>query len=470
MAKTTHIAIVPGPLLSHLVSTIEFSKRLVHLHPNFHVTCIFPVLESPPSAFMSNLQHLPSSIEPIFLPPIRKHEMPEGAEPVVQIQLTVTKSLPLLRDLLKSLNSKTPLSALLSEPFSFELLDFAKEQLNTLSFVFFPSAAMVLSLFYYIPKLDQMISGEFTDLSEPIQIPGCVPLHGRDLPKPVQNRASVGYQHFIERAKKFFFLDGVLVNSFVELEEGTARALTKEGCENPPVYLIGPITQSADSVSGSVSDSECLSWLDKQPPRSVLFMCFGGGGTLSQTQINELAFGLEQSGKRFLWVLRVPCDSLDVSVDSSNEDPLEFLPEGFLERTKEQGLVVPSWAPQVQILAHSSTGGFLTNCGWNSILESVQHGVPLIAWPLFAEQKMNTVMLTNGLEVALRPKVNKNGIVERGEISKVVKSLMEGEEGKEVGKRMRNLKEAAANAVKNDGSSTKALSEVAMKWQQFCGI
>lgn len=108
----------------------------------------------------------------------------------------------------------------------------------------------------------------------------------------------------------------------------------------------------------------------------------------------------------------------------SQNDSFDFLPKGFLDRTKEQGLVVTSWAPQVEVLAHGSTCGFLSHIGWNLTLESIVHGVPLITWPLFAEQKMNTILLEEGLHVALSPKVNENGLVERADIGKVVKSLM----------------------------------------------
>ncbi|KAH7845329.1 hypothetical protein Vadar_000706 [Vaccinium darrowii] len=103
--------------------------------------------------------------------------------------------------------------------------------------------------------------------------------------------------------------------------------------------------------------------------------------------------------------------------------------QGFLDRIKGFGLVVPFWAPQAQILSHGSTGGFLTHCGWNSTLKSIVNGIPLIAWPLYAEQKMNIVILSEDLEVVLRLKVGENGIIGRTEISEVVKCLMEGEEG-----------------------------------------
>ncbi|THG06260.1 hypothetical protein TEA_006035 [Camellia sinensis var. sinensis] len=163
--------------------------------------------------------------------------------------------------------------------------------------------------------------------------------------------------------------------------------------------------------------------------------------------------------------MRNPSDNASaVFFNAHNQnDPFSFLPEGFLERTQGRGLVVPSWALQIVVLSHRATGGFLTHCGWNSTLESIAHGLPLIAWPLFAEQKMNAVMLTEGLKVALRPKCHESRLVGREEIAEVVKSLMEGEDGKEVHQRMGGLRDAAAKVLSDEGSSAKSLSDLAFK-------
>ncbi|RDY13891.1 Hydroquinone glucosyltransferase, partial [Mucuna pruriens] len=201
---------------------------------------------------------------------------------------------------------------------------------------------------------------------------------------------------------------------------------------NSGVYLIGPIMQTG--ASDEQKDSECVRWLENQRPNSVLYVSFGNAAYLG----------------------------------AASGDPLRFLPDGFLERTKGRGFVVPSWAPQTQILSHPSTGGFLTHCGWNSILESIVLGVPMLTWPLFAEQRMNAVLLTDGLKVALRPKFNENGIAEREEIAMVVKALMVGEEGNEIRQRIEKLKDAAADALKEDGSSTRALYQFGSQLES-CG-
>ncbi|KAK4267853.1 hypothetical protein QN277_024581 [Acacia crassicarpa] len=450
MAKTTHIAVIPSPGFSHLVPIIEFSKRLIHLHPDFQVHCIIPSLGSPSSTSISYLQTLPSNINPIFLPPVPHNNMPQenNNHTGFQIQRTVTLSLPHIREELESLmssRSNNKLAALIVDVFAMEVLDIASE-LNILSHV---------------------------DLQDPIEIPGCVPVHGRDLPDSLQDRSSEVYKQFLGRSRRIGFADGVLVNSFTELEAQTIKALEEEAKEKqkkPRIYPVGPILHSGSA--GDENRTGCVNWLNKQQPRSVLYVSFGSGGTLSQEQLNELAFGLELSGERFLWVVRPPSNNPSAAyLDNSNEqNPLDFLPEGFLERTKEKGFVIPSWAPQIQILSHSSTGGFLSHCGWNSVLESVQKGVPLMAWPLFAEQRINAVLLTDGMKVALRPKGDESGIVGREEIAELVKSLMKGEEGNEIRKRMSVLRDASANALKEeDGSSTETLLQLALQWKDLGG-
>ncbi|MED6174430.1 hypothetical protein PIB30_068866 [Stylosanthes scabra] len=467
MAKTTRIAVVPSPGFTHLVPIVEFSKRFLELHPNFRVTCIIASLGSNTDSTKSYLETLPSNIDSIFLPPINKQDLPQGAYAGILIQKTVTLSLPSIRETLKSITSREPLAALIADAFAFEALALAKE-FNSLSYLYSPTSVMATSLCLHLPKLDKDVSGEYRDLKSPIYLPGCVPVFGRDLPAPTQNRSSDMYKHYLERSIGCSKANGFIINSFLELESASIKALAKEK-SNFDFYTVGPITQKTSS-SNDVKELECLTWLDRQPRCSVLYVSFGSGGTLSQKAITELALGLELSGQRFLWVLRVPSDSSFAAYlgNERNEDPLKFLPDGFLERTKEKGLVVPSWAPQVQILSHHSVDGFLSHCGWNSVLESMQVGVPLITWPLFAEQRMNAVLLVEVLKVAVRPNAREDGVVEKEEVSKVIKCLMETEEGTIIRKRMESLKVYAADAIKKDsGSSTHALSQLASKWENF---
>ncbi|KAL6982003.1 hydroquinone glucosyltransferase [Sarracenia purpurea var. burkii] len=467
MDQTPHVAIFPSQGMGHLIPLAEFAKRLVLTH-GFSVTFVVPTDGPLPAAQKAFLEALvPLGITHLLLPPVNFDDLPDDVRIETRISLTAARSLHSLRDAFKSLVASSRLVALVVDLFGTDAFEVAKE-FKISPYIFFPSTAMTLSLVFHLPKLDAAVSCEYRDLPEPIQIPGCIPIRGEDLLDPVQDRQNEAYKWVLHHAKRYRLAEGIMVNSFRDLEDGAIKALQEEEPGKPPVYPIGPLVQIDSTSTDGVDRPESLRWLDDQPRGSVLFISFGSGGTLSYNQLTELAFGLEMSEQRFLWVVRSPNDKIAnatyFSVESE-KNPFAFLPDGFVERTKGRGLVVPSWAPQAEILSHRSSGGFLTHCGWNSTLESVVNGVPLIAWPLYAEQKMNAVMLTEDIKVALRPKIGEDGVIGRGEIAKVVKELLEGEEGKQIRSRMTNLKDAAAKVVSDDGSSTKSLADLAQKWK-----
>lgn len=363
--------------------------------------------------------------------------------------------------------SSNKLVTLVVDLFGTDAFDLAIE-LGISYYIFFPSTAMALSLFFYLPELDKSVTCEYSDMTDLVQIPGCnVPVRGSDLLDPVQDRNDEGYKWLMHHATRYTMAEGIIENSFMELEPGALNYLQTVEQGKPTVYAVGPLIKVDYSLNDS--GSEIIKWLDQQPTGSVLFVSFGSGGTLTFDQLTELAHGLELSQQRFIWVVRNPSqipNSTYFTVQSQN-DPLAYLPEGFLNRIKGRGLVKPDWAPQAQILGHGSTGGFISHCGWNSILESVVHGVPIITWPLYAEQKMNAVIVVDDVKVGLRPTGVGERVVERLEIAEVVKALMEGEEGKKVKNRVMELKEAAARAVSPGGASTKTVSELAKKWSDL---
>ncbi|RZC91320.1 hypothetical protein C5167_027382 [Papaver somniferum] len=450
-----HIIMLPSPGMGHLIPFIELAKRLV-LNHGFSVTLTIPTATASPSkAQQSVLDSLPSSINSMFLSPVDLSNLPAGAKPETVISLTVKRSLPSLSNLFKHITSTHRVVALVVDLFGPDAFDVAME-FNVKPYIFFPSTAMLLALLFQMPKLDQDYTCEYRDVQEPIQIPGSIAIKGIDFPGPLQDRKNEAYTWVLHHARRYKLAAGVLVNSFDDFETGTIKALKGSESGNPPVYPIGPLIRTGGN-DNVYDESGSLKWLDDQPFGSVLFVSFGSVGTLSSEQLNELALGLEMSEQRFLLVARSP-------IDRAANASFDFLPEGFIERTKNRGLVIHPWAPQVQVLSHTSTGGFLTHCGWNSTLESVVHGVPLIAWPLFAEQKMNALMLED-LKVALRPKANEGGIIERGEISRVIKGLMDGEEGKIIKSRMAELKSAATRVSEKNGSSAKSLDEFANTWK-----
>jgi hypothetical protein len=190
-------------------------------------------------------------------------------------------------------------------------------------------------------------------------------------------------------------------------------------------------------------------------------------GLFSKEQLREIAFGLERSGHRFLWVVRnPPSDKKSVALSAHpNIDLDSLLPEGFLDRTKDRGLVLKSWAPQVAVLNHPSVGGFVSHCGWNSVLEAVCAGVPLVAWPLYAEQRVNRIFLVEEMKLALPMNESDNGFVSSAEVEERVLGLMESEEGKLIRERTIAMKIAAKAALNEGGSSRVALSKLVESWK-----
>jgi hydroquinone glucosyltransferase len=469
LSKPPMIVMLPSPGMGHLIPIIEFAKRIL-LHQNLNITLIIPTEASPSKAQINVLQSLPNSISHTFLPPVSFSDLPPNSKIETIISLTVLRSLPSLRQKFTTLSSTHTLTAVIVDLFATDAFDVAVE-FNVPKYVFYPSSTTALSLFLYLPRLDQEVHCEYRELTEPVQIPG-FPIHGKYLLDPVQDRKNDAYKYVLHNAKRYSEADGIIENSFLELEPGPVKELQKEEPGKPKIYPVGPLVKKDVGQTGS-NGSEILKWLDNQPHGSVLFVSFGSGGTLSSNQIIELALGLEMSEQRFLWVVRSPNDKIANASyfnAESHSDPFDFLPNGFLERTKGRGFVVSSWAPQPSVLAHGSTGGFLTHCGWNSILESVVNGVPLVVWPLFAEQKMNAVILTEGAKVSLRPNVGEDGLVERHEIASVVKCLMEGEDGKKLRYQMKDLKEAAAKTLGENGTSTNHISNLALKWSNISNV
>ncbi|XP_020588992.1 hydroquinone glucosyltransferase-like [Phalaenopsis equestris] len=458
MAETNsapHIVVVSSPGIGHITPLAELTKKLLVLHQRFTAT-IVTFSDLPPCS-------LPPSISTVQLPLLPLHNLPPNTHIVTRICLTMAHSVPLLREILISLKRTTRLAAVIFDLFGSDFLSMVKE-LGIPAYMFITSNLFFLSFMLHLPTLAETTAGEFRDLPEPLRLPGCVPLKSEDFLEPLQERGSEVWDWVIHLARHCHLPDGILVNSFEALEAGAAKFLRKRGDGKASIWCIGPLSQSNLDIDSERPSHKCIEWLNLQSSGSVVFVCFGSGGTLSLEQTKELALGLEMSGQKFLWVVRVPNDTEAsgsfFNPKQDDNDSLMFLPDGFLERTKERGMIALSWAPQQEVLSHYAIGGFVSHCGWNSVLESLVNGVPMVAWPLYSEQRMNAVLLVEGVKVALRVNVGVNGLVRREEVAKAVKELMVGAEGKEVRQKMQEMKKEGMRAVEKDGSSYKAIEEV----------
>lgn len=253
---------------------------------------------------------------------------------------------------------------------------------------------------------------------------------------------------------------GVIVNSFYELEPVYAdhyrNELGRRAWHLGPVSLCSRDTEekSRRGREAAIDENECLKWLQSKEPNSVVYVCFGSMMVFSDAQLKEIAMGLEASGKPFIWVVKK-------GGAKSEGEKLEWFPEGFEERMGEsnKGLIIRGWAPQVMILDHGAVGGFVTHCGWNSTLEGVCAGVPMVTWPMYGEQFYNAKFLTDivkiGVGVGVQTWIGMGGgePVKKEVIEKAVRRIMVGQEAEEMRNRAKELSQMAKRAVEEGGSS-----------------
>ncbi|CAN4103375.1 unnamed protein product [Withania somnifera] len=229
--------------------------------------------------------------------------------------------------------------------------------------------------------------------------------------------------------------------------------------QNKKLWAVGPILPSQGDHKIQ-NHHLCLDWLNKQPPKSVLYVSFGTTTSFSPEQIKELAIGLELSKHRFIWVLRNADKGDPITNDcEENKTVLLELPEGFEDRVKGVGLVLREWAPQQEILAHSSTAGFMSHCGWTSCLESISAGVPIAAWPIQFDQPKNGFFLTEILKIGLlvRTWEKREELVTASTIQNIVSKLMASDEGDMIRKRTQELSEAVRQSTEKGGISRMEL-------------
>ena len=249
-----------------------------------------------------------------------------------------------------------------------------------------------------------------------------------------------------ERAQK---ASAIIVNTFDALEHDVLDAFSS--ILLPPIYSIGPLNlllnndvtnnEELKTIGSNLwkEEPKCLEWLNSKEPNSVVYVNFGSIMVMTSDQLTELAWGLANSNKNFLWVIRP--DLVAGGINCA-------LPNEFVKETKDRGMLA-SWCPQEEVLAHPAVGGFLTHCGWNSTLESVCEGVPMLCWPFFAEQQTNCRFCCKEWGIGLEIED-----VKREKVEALVRELMEGEKGKEMKARALEWKKLAHEAASSPHGSS----------------
>ncbi|KAJ0984937.1 hypothetical protein J5N97_003293 [Dioscorea zingiberensis] len=448
--KKEQILIFPFMAHGHTIPLLYLAAELSTR--NLQVT----VITTPGNA--TSLRHqLPSSVHLYLFPFPQSPLLPTGVES--------TDLLPTF-DLHSALHSAfIAATALLRPNFHHLLLDLHSRNslpLCVISDFFLPWTLDVCRLFsvprivfhgmsafsLYLTKAiclhqPQKLAGIVSD-EEPFIVPGA-PLDFRitlsDVPKDLHDLSDSPdpeMQFLIEAGYSDVNSWGVIVNSFAELDGGWHKPLESMYVAGARSWLVGPLSLHSEASLPCINGGdECLRWLNGKPKGSVVYVSFGTQAHVEREQLEELAHGLEMAGWDYLWVVR----------DESFRPP---------EAAGKKGKIV-AWASQSAVLQHEAVGGFVSHCGWNSALESIAAGKPLLAWPLFADQTLNAKLLVEELGVGMRiGKAGENGVVGREVVEKGVREMMADGEMRE---KMEMFGRMARNAVRDSSQTLTELIE-----------
>ncbi|KAG7592614.1 UDP-glucuronosyl/UDP-glucosyltransferase [Arabidopsis thaliana x Arabidopsis arenosa] len=462
-AQKQHVVCVPYPAQGHINPMLKVAKLLYA--KGFHVTFVNTVY---------NHNRLLRSRGPNALdglPSFRFESIPDGlpetdgnrTQHTPTVCMSIEKNcLAPFKELLLRINDRDdvpPVSCIVSDGVMSFTLD-AAEELGVPEIIFWTNSACGFMTFLHFYLFIEKGLSPFKDESYMSKehldtvidwIPSMKNLRLKDIPSYIRttNRDNIMLNFLIREVERSKRASAIILNTFDELEHDVIQSMQSI---LPPVYSIGPlhllVKEEIDEASeiGRMGlnlwreETECLDWLDTKTPNSVLFVNFGCITVMSAKQLEEFAWGLAASGKAFLWVIRPNLVAGEAMV---------VLPPEFLTETIDRRMLV-SWCPQEKVLSHPVIGGFLTHCGWNSTLESLSGGVPMICWPCFSEQPTNCKFCCDEWGVGIE--IGRD--VMREEVETVVRELMDGEKGKKLREKAEEWRRLAEEATKHKlGSS-----------------
>ncbi|XVF68871.1 hypothetical protein PTKIN_Ptkin11bG0036100 [Pterospermum kingtungense] len=240
----------------------------------------------------------------------------------------------------------------------------------------------------------------------------------------------------------------IIVNT-IDFLERAALSKIKQYFTTAPIFTMGPFHKLAPTFCSSLwtEDANCISWLNRQAPKSVVYVSFGSLACIDEQELIEIAWGLANCRQPFLWVVRPGM--------VRGSEWIESLPNGVRESLGVRGCIV-KWAPQKEVLAHAAVGGFWSHCGWNSTIESVCEGVPMLCKSFMADQHLNSNYICHVWKIGL----GLQSKLERGNIEGAIKRLMVDMEGEVIRNNAMDLKEKAALCLQEDGSSRSSFNEL----------
>ncbi|KAJ0612997.1 putative UDP-glucuronosyl/UDP-glucosyltransferase [Helianthus annuus] len=475
-----HFLLIPFLAPGHIIPMIDMAKFLAQ-RPNVTVTIVTTPLNA--LRYGSTLQEQIKSGLPVcfleLLFPAIENGLPEGCEsadalPGLHLLPNFAAAVDMLQQRLEQHfdSLEPPPSCIISDKYMLWAGDTAAKY--EIPLIIFDG----MSCFKQLCTHHLYASKGFDDLTEtePFVLPGLpdrIEITRAQLPPEFNHRhvaTSEKLEQVRETESKFYVrirenesrAYGMVINCFEELEQDYVNKFKK--LKRGKVWCLGPLSLSTSNDSGkslrgnsaSSDDQLYLKWLDSKEPGSVVYACFGSSSQITPPQLIELGLALEASKSPFIWVIRAG--------DKAQEVEKWLSENGFENRIKDRGLIIRDWAPQLLILSHPSVGGFLTHCGWNSVLEGVSAGVPMITWPQFAKQFLNEKLVVHVLGIGVG--VGAPGVVHWGEEdrfgvtvkSEQVKTAIEkvmdsGSEGIERRKKAKALGMVAKKVIKEGGSS-----------------
>ncbi|XP_010467418.1 PREDICTED: UDP-glycosyltransferase 90A1-like isoform X2 [Camelina sativa] len=461
MAVSTnhHVVLFPYMAKGHTIPLLQFGRLLLsHCDKEPTISLTVTVFTTPKNQpFVSEFLSDTPEINVISLPfPENISGIPPGVEstdklPSMSLFVPFTRATKLLQPLFEETLKNLPqVSFIVSDGFLWWTSESAtKFKIPRLFFFGINSyaSAVLKSTFHHKLFTEPEIKSDTEPVTVPdfpwIQVKKC---DFHDIPSDPK-QSGPAYELFMDQVMANSKSHGSLVNSFYELESAFVD-YEKNDSDRPKSWCIGPLCLTDPPKPGSAKPA-WIQWLDRkrEEGRPVLYVAFGTQAEISNEQLKELALGLEDSKVNFLWVTR--------------QDVAEIIGEEFNDRIRESGMIVRDWVDQWEILSHESVKGFLSHCGWNSAQESICVGVPLLAWPMMAEQPLNAKLVVEEIKVGVRVETQDGsvqGFVTREELSRKVKELIEGDTGKNARESVKEYsKMAEAALVQGTGSSWKNL-------------
>ncbi|WOG90100.1 hypothetical protein DCAR_0209341 [Daucus carota subsp. sativus] len=470
--KQGHVVCIPFPIQSHIKAMLKMAKLLYS--KGIFVTFVNTeynhkrFLKSGGAQALDGLPGFNFESIPDGLPPLSDSDATQDIPALCHSVLEKEMLLP-FQNLLAQLNTGTnQVTSILSDGFMPFAADAAHSHEVPIILLWTVAACGFMGFFQFknalerglVPfKDDSYLTNGYLDTIID-WIPGMGEIRFGDLPSHIRinDPDEIVFKFIMESTQSATNATGHVFHTFDDLELKVVNAISSmfKGVHTigPQQLLLNQIPTDQEESLRSIGyslweeDKTCLEWLDSKEADSVVYINFGSITVLSPEQLMEFGWGLANSNCSFLWIIRPDLIVGESDITLGNE---------FMDAIKNRGLIA-SWCPQEDVLNHVSVGGFLTHGGWNSIIESISAGVPMLCWPFFGDQTTNCKYMCHEWECGMEIRNDVN----RDDVEKLVRLLMDGVEGKKMRNKTMQWKKMAEKACQPDGSSSLNLDKLVL--------